>query len=31
MFDVGLKHAGAAIVLATSNDQKYPPEHMTDG
>ena len=31
MFDVGLHHAGASIVLATSNDQKHPPENMTDG
>ncbi|XP_045159712.1 intraflagellar transport protein 25 homolog [Mercenaria mercenaria] len=31
MFDVGHRGGGASIVLATSNDRKYPPENMIDG
>ncbi|XP_063410633.1 intraflagellar transport protein 25 homolog [Mytilus trossulus] len=31
MFDVALKSAGAQVVLATSSDDKYPPENIIDG
>ncbi|KAL4235959.1 Heat shock protein beta-11 [Mactra antiquata] len=31
MFDVGSRDGGANIVLATSNDQRHPPENMMDG
>ncbi|ESP05708.1 hypothetical protein LOTGIDRAFT_208671 [Lottia gigantea] len=31
MFDLALSEAGAQIILATSSDDKYPPEHMIDG
>ncbi|BFZ00094.1 hypothetical protein BsWGS_03133 [Bradybaena similaris] len=31
MFDVALLSAGAHIALATSSDEKHPPEHMIDG
>ncbi|XP_077981233.1 intraflagellar transport protein 25 homolog [Glandiceps talaboti] len=31
MFDVALAEAGAKVVLATSSDEKHPPEHMIDG
>jgi len=31
MFDVALSSAGAQIALATSSDDKHPPEHMIDG
>ncbi|RUS92110.1 hypothetical protein EGW08_000134 [Elysia chlorotica] len=31
MFDVALSSAGAHIALATSSDEKHPPENMIDG
>ncbi|XP_041359177.1 intraflagellar transport protein 25 homolog [Gigantopelta aegis] len=31
MFDVALASAGASVILATSSDDKYPPENMLDG
>ena len=31
MFDVALVSAGASVILATSSDDKYPPENMLDG
>lgn len=31
MFDVALKSAGAQVVLATSSDDKFPPENIIDG
>ena len=31
MFDVALSSAGAQVVLATSNDENHPPEHIIDG
>ncbi|KAK6989550.1 intraflagellar transport protein 25 [Biomphalaria glabrata] len=31
MFDVALASADAHIALATSSDEKHPPEHMIDG
>ncbi|KAK3089811.1 hypothetical protein FSP39_006708 [Pinctada imbricata] len=31
MFDVALKSAGASVVLASSSDEKYPPENIIDG
>ncbi|CAH1775630.1 unnamed protein product [Owenia fusiformis] len=31
MFDVALANAGAQVVLATSSDEKHPPENMIDG
>jgi heat shock protein beta-11 len=31
MFDVALSSAGAQIALATSSDEKHPPEHIIDG
>jgi len=31
MFDVALSSAGAQIALATSSDEKHPPENMIDG
>ncbi|XP_070564408.1 intraflagellar transport protein 25 homolog [Ptychodera flava] len=31
MFDVALSEAGAKVVLATSSDEKHPPEDMIDG
>ncbi|KAL3868808.1 hypothetical protein ACJMK2_041567 [Sinanodonta woodiana] len=31
MFDVASKSAGAQIVLATSCDDRYPPENIIDG
>ncbi|GFO13382.1 intraflagellar transport 25-like protein [Plakobranchus ocellatus] len=31
MFDVALSSAGAHIALATSSDDKHPPENMIDG
>ncbi|XP_050402187.1 intraflagellar transport protein 25 homolog [Patella vulgata] len=31
MFDLALSEAGAQIILATSSDDKYPPENMIDG
>ncbi|XP_064606938.1 intraflagellar transport protein 25 homolog [Liolophura sinensis] len=31
MFDVALASAGSQVVLATSHDDKHPPEHIIDG
>jgi len=31
MFDVALSSAGAHVALATSSDDKHPPENMIDG
>ncbi|KAH3782800.1 intraflagellar transport protein 25 homolog [Dreissena polymorpha] len=31
MYDLAGKGGGASIVLATSNDQRHPPENMLDG
>lgn len=31
MFDVAKSSAGACISLATSSDERYPPENMIDG
>ncbi|XP_005098446.1 intraflagellar transport protein 25 homolog [Aplysia californica] len=31
MFDVALSPAGAQIALATSSDEKHPPENIIDG
>jgi heat shock protein beta-11 len=31
MFDVALKSAGAQVVLATSSDDRFPPENIIDG
>ncbi|CAL1526943.1 unnamed protein product [Lymnaea stagnalis] len=31
MFDVALSSAGAHIALATSSDEKHPPENIIDG
>lgn len=31
MIDVALKSAGAQVVLATSSDDRFPPENIIDG
>ena len=31
MFDVALRSAGASVVIATSSDDKFPPDNIIDG